>query len=81
MKYFSGIYFLPKSTCKKKRWFFFLPPWFGSEIGMFEEENYFPLKNVTDAANLVAKNVFLWLSEMYSLKLIIGLQVGSLKSA
>lgn len=48
---------------------------------MFEEENYFPLKNVTDAANLVAKNVFLWLSEMYSLKLIIGLQVGSLKSA
>lgn len=44
----------------------FLPPQFGNEIGMFEEENYFPLNDVTDAANLVAKNLFIWLSAVFT---------------
>lgn len=67
-EYFYGFHALPKSTCKKKKVVLFglgfflgflLPPQFGNEIGVFEQENYFPLKNVIDAANLVAKNIFL----------------------
>lgn len=64
-KYVAGFHFLPKLTCKKINFFFFLPTGFGNEIGMFEEENYFPLKNVTGAANLIAESIFLWLSESW----------------
>jgi len=82
----AGFYSLPKLTCKKILFFFF--PFiffqltnFGKEIGIFVEENYFPLKNVTGAAHLVVENLFLWLfRELDSLKLIIGLQLAKVQN-
>lgn len=56
------VLFLTKINLQKKSSFFFLPTGFGSIIGMFEEENYFFLKNVIGAANIAAGNIFLWLS-------------------
>lgn len=54
-----------QNEAEKKSFFSFLPAGFGSKIGMFEEEDDVSLKNVTGAANLVAENIFLWVSETW----------------